>query len=109
MLGAALLVALGSTPKSAQGSARGFDGTWSYVGVGTNCQGSGSGTLTISGGRVVAPNGSGQVSPSGAYRSSAVGDDGVALTATGRMSGNAGSGTYMRADGCAGRWTAARQ
>jgi hypothetical protein len=158
MLGIALMVALGSAPILAQGSAGGsignddksvsgsrqersvdrerpsrpsrqteqprrsasrggggggnFDGTWSYVGVGTNCQGSGSGTIVVSGGRVRDPNNassSGQVSPNGAYRASGVGADGVTLTATGRLSGNAGSGTYMRTDGCAGRWTAARQ
>jgi hypothetical protein len=86
-----------------------FDGTWAYVGIGTNCQGTGSGTLTISSGRVIAPGGSGSVSPSGAYHSSAVGSDGISLTANGRLSGNSGSGTYMRSDGCGGRWSATRQ
>ena len=41
-------------------------------------------------------------------RAASVGDDGVALTASGRMSGNSGSGSYRRADGCVGRWTARR-
>jgi Caspase domain len=85
-----------------------FDGTWSYTGVGTNCQGSGSGTLVISGGVVSSKNGRGigRVSPDGIYRAASVGADGVPLTATGKMSGNSGSGTYRRADGCNGRWAA---
>jgi uncharacterized caspase-like protein len=87
-----------------------FDGTWAYTGIGTNCRGSGSGFLVISGGLVSSKNGRGigRVSPSGAYRAASVGDDGVALTASGRMSGNSGSGSYRRADGCVGRWTARR-
>jgi uncharacterized caspase-like protein len=85
-----------------------FDGTWAYTGIGTNCVGSGSGTLIISGGVVSSKNGSGigRVSPEGAYRASSVGADGVRLTATGRMTGNSGSGSYRRADGCNGRWAA---
>jgi hypothetical protein len=85
-----------------------FDGRWSYTGVGTNCLGSGSGTLVISGGVVSSKNGHGigRVDPNGAYRATSVGADGVPLTATGKMSGNSGSGTYRRADGCNGRWAA---
>lgn len=85
-----------------------FDGTWSYTGVGTNCPGSGSGTLVINGGLVSSKNGRGigRVGPDGTYRAASVGADGVPLTATGRMSGNSGSGSYRRADGCNGRWAA---
>jgi len=86
-----------------------FDGTWAYVGIATNCQGTGSGTITISGGRVIAPGASGSVAANGAYRASGADRDGVALTAVGRLAGNSGSGTYMRADGCKGRWSATRQ
>jgi hypothetical protein len=86
-----------------------FDGTWAYVGIGTNCRGTGSGTIQISGGRVFAPGGSGSVAPNGAYHARGVGQDGITLTAVGHLSGNAGSGTYMRSDGCAGRWSATRQ
>jgi hypothetical protein len=85
-----------------------FDGTWAYVGVGTNCQGSGSGTLIISGGRVEAPGTSGSVSSSGAYHASGVGTDGLAYNVNGRMSGNTGSGSFSRSDGCVGHWTASR-
>jgi hypothetical protein len=87
-----------------------FDGTWAYIGVGTNCRGSGSGFLVISGGLISSKRGViGRIGPDGAYRSASIGDDGVALTSTGRMSGNTGSGSYRRADGCNGRWTATRQ
>jgi hypothetical protein len=98
-----------SSRGSSGGGASNFDGTWAYTGIGTNCQGSGSGSLFISGGQVSSKTGGiGRVSPDGAYHSASVGDDGVALTATGRMSGNTGSGSYRRADGCVGRWTARR-
>jgi uncharacterized caspase-like protein len=96
-------------PRGSDGrGASNFDGTWAYTGVGTNCVGSGSGTLVISGGVVSSKNGSGvgRVSADGTYRASSVGADGVRLTATGRMSGNSGSGSYRRADGCNGRWAA---
>ena len=85
-----------------------FDGTWAFVGIGTNCQGTGSGTFTVSSGRLILQGGSGSLSPNGAITSSSVGSDGVRLTATGRLSGNSGGGTYMRTDGCGGRWTATR-
>jgi hypothetical protein len=51
-------------------------------------------------------SGIGRVSSEGVYRASSVGPDGVRLTATGRMTGNSGSGSYRRADGCNGRWAA---
>src|SRR5262249_33917537 len=43
-----------ATRKSGGGGGGGgnFDGTWSYVGVGTNCQGTGAGSFTVSGSRV---------------------------------------------------------
>lgn len=98
-----------SSRRSGGGGGANFDGTWAYVGIGTNCQGTGSGTFTVSGGRVILPNGSGSVSPGGAIRSHSVGNDGVSLNASGHLSGNSGGGTYMRTDGCGGRWSATRQ
>ncbi len=86
-----------------------FNGTWAYVGVGSNCKGTGSGTFTVSGSRVTGAGGGGSVSPSGAINTHGVGDDGVSITASGRLSGNSGGGSYMRADGCGGRWSATRQ
>jgi Caspase domain len=95
---------------NSDGGRSNFDGTWAYTGIGTNCPGSGTGLLIISGGLVSSRNHSiGQVSPDGAYRSASISADGVPLTASGRMSGNTGSGSYRRADGCRGRWTARRQ
>jgi hypothetical protein len=97
-------------PRGGEGSGSNFDGTWAYTGIGTNCRGSGSGVLVISGGLVSSnKRGIGRVSPDGTYRSASISADGVAMTATGRMSGNGGSGSYRRADGCNGRWTAKRQ
>jgi hypothetical protein len=86
-----------------------FDGTWAYTGVGTNCQGSGSGTLVIAGGRVNGPGSSGSVSSSGAYHAAGVGADGLSYSVNGRMSGTTGGGTFSRSDGCVGRWTALKQ
>jgi hypothetical protein len=86
-----------------------FDGRWAYTGEGTNCLGSGLGTIVISGGVVISSKngrGVGRVEPNGSYRATSIGADGVRLTATGKMSGNNGSGTYRRADGCSGRWAA---
>jgi hypothetical protein len=91
------------------GEAGNFDGTWIAVGVGTNCQGSATVAGIISGGRVVGQGVSGGVSPNGVYRATSVGSDGIVLTATGMLSGNHGSGTYRRSDGCVGRWTASKQ
>jgi hypothetical protein len=87
-----------------------FDGTWAYTGFSTNCGGSGSGLWFVSGGLITGKRGVviGRISPDGAYSSTAVGNDGVALTTTGRMSGNSGGGSFRRADGCVGRWTAKR-
>jgi hypothetical protein len=96
------------SPHGSGGSGSNFDGTWSYTGVATNCQGSASGTLVIAGGLISNKSGTGEVSPNGAYHSASVGDDGVAMTATGRMAGNTGSGSFRRADGCVGRWSARR-
>jgi hypothetical protein len=52
---------------------------------------------------------SGSVSPNGGYHAVSVGNDGIRLTASGRLWGNRGSGTYSRSDGCAGRWIAAKK
>jgi hypothetical protein len=86
-----------------------LDGAWTFVGVSTNCQGSGAISAVISGGRVIGQGTSGSVSPGGAYHAVTIAGDGVQLTANGRLSGNGGRGTYMRTDGCRGNWTASRQ
>jgi hypothetical protein len=95
--------------RSGTGAGGNFDGAWIFVGSSTNCQGTGSVRAVISGGTVSGPGTSGFVSASGAYRATSVFGDGSQLTATGRLSGSGGGGTYMRTDGCGGRWTASRQ
>jgi hypothetical protein len=103
------------TPEQPRGSDAGavsiFDGTWAYNGFSTNCGGSGSGFWVVSGGQIIGKNGvvTGRISPDGDYRSTAVGKDGVALTSTGKMSGNNGGGSFRRADGCVGRWSATKK
>ena len=100
----------GSAPRrSGTGAGGNFDGAWIFVGSSTNCQGTGSVSAVISGGMVSGPGTSGSVSARGAYRATSVFGDGNQLTATGMLSGSGGSGTYMRTDGCGGRWTASRQ
>ena len=94
-----------SKPAGGGGS---FDGAWTFFGTSTNCQGSGSVSAVISRGKVIG-QGSGSVNSGGAYHAVLIAGDGVRLTANGRLSGNSGRGTYMRADGCGGNWTASRQ
>ena len=50
--------------------------------------------------RSVSPNGSTQTSGS---------VSGLSWTSTGRFSGRTGSGSFVRSDGCTGRWTASKQ
>jgi hypothetical protein len=91
------------------GGANRFDGSWSYVAVGTNCQGTGSGAGIIANGRAIGPGTTGGVSPSGAYHAVTVGNDGIVTTANGHISGNSASGTYTQSNGCTGRWSSTRQ
>ena len=86
-----------------------FDGAWSYTVVGTNCPGSSSGAIIISSGRISARGVTGSVSSSGAYHAVATGGRGLVSTATGRLSGNTGGGSFRRSDGCVGHWTASKQ
>jgi hypothetical protein len=99
----------GRSSRRGGAAAGNFDGAWSYVVVGTNCPGSSSGAIIISGGKISARGVTGSVSPSGAYHAVAVGVRGLVSTATGRLSGNAGGGSFRRSDGCVGRWTASKQ
>jgi hypothetical protein len=86
-----------------------FDGTWLYSGFSTNCGGRGSGSWVVTDGVIIGKRGAiGRISPDGDYNSTALGNDGVVVTSTGKMSGNSGGGSFKRADGCVGRWTAQR-
>jgi hypothetical protein len=97
--------------KSGGGSGGGgggnFDGTWVSVAVGTPC-GSATERFVISGGRISGELSSGSVSPNGATRSGGS-VQGLSWTSTGRFSGRTGSGSFVRSDGCTGRWTASKQ
>jgi hypothetical protein len=86
-----------------------FDGSWSYVAVGTTCQASVSGAGLIANGRAVGAGTTGGVSAGGAYHTVTVGSDGIVTTTNGHLSGNSGAGTFTRSDGCNGRWSSARQ
>jgi hypothetical protein len=84
-----------------------FDGSWVAVAVGTPC-GRSTERFVISGGRITGQWTSGQVSPNGSttgHGSIA----GLSWTSSGRYSGRTGSGSYVRSDGCTGRWTASKQ
>ena len=84
-----------------------FDGAWVAVAVGTPC-GSSTERFVISGGSLSGELSSGQVSPNGATRTSGS-VSGLSWSSTGRFSGRSGSGSFVRSDGCTGRWTASKQ
>ncbi|QHO76385.1 hypothetical protein ACH79_30985 [Bradyrhizobium sp. CCBAU 051011] len=84
-----------------------FDGSWVSVAVGTPC-GSATERFVISGGRISGELSSGSVSANGATRSGGS-VQGLSWTSTGRFSGRSGSGSFVRSDGCSGRWTASKQ
>jgi hypothetical protein len=83
-----------------------FDGTWLFAGIG--CRSSGFLPAIIAHGKIVVQNGSGHVDADGTINSIGY-NNGVTQTAVGRLSGNAGSGTFKRSNGCRGTWTAIKQ
>ena len=92
-----------------------FDGTWSVslVGTGGLCGSGTSSTLTVQNGSVRAGGSgvsvSGQVGASGSV-SLALQKSGVQGTASGKLSGSSGSGSWAVSSlGCSGRWTAQRR
>ena len=84
-----------------------FDGSWVSVAVGTPC-GSATERFVISGGRISGELSSGSVSPNGSTRSGGS-VQGLSWNSSGRFSGRSGSGSFVRSDGCTGRWTASKQ
>lgn len=93
-------------PPPAEGDADGFDGTWLFAGIG--CRASGFLPAIISHGKIIVQGGSGHVDPDGTFNSIGAAN-GVTQTAVGRLSGNAGTGTFRRSNGCKGSWTAIKQ
>jgi len=100
-------------PRRASGKSGGgggggnFDGSWVAVAVGTPC-GSSTERFVISGGSLSGDLSSGSVSPNGATRSGGS-VQGLSWSSSGRFSGRSGSGSFVRSDGCTGRWTASKQ
>jgi len=97
-------------PRKSSGGGGGggnFDGAWVAVAVGPPC-GSSTERFVISGGRISGELSSGQVSPNGATTSGGSAS-GLSWTSSGRFSGRSGSGSFVRSDGCSGRWTASKQ
>jgi hypothetical protein len=94
------------SPQRGSGGAN-FDGAWIFTASGCSTKGTMSGA--ISGGRLSLEGvRTGQVTPSGSLYS-AGSANGLTTTASGRLSGVTGSGTFRRSDGCGGRWTALKQ
>jgi hypothetical protein len=83
-----------------------FDGKWTFTSAG--CPVSGTARVTIKGGKIIARNGGGFVTPDGALHSFGAGN-GRSMTAVGQLSGKTGSGTYNSSDGCVGRWIGIKQ
>jgi hypothetical protein len=83
-----------------------FDGRWIFTGAG--CRGAGSVSAVIKGGKVIVRGGGGNVTPDGIIHTVGAGN-GLTLTAEGRLSGDSGSGTYDRSDGCSGTWIGIKQ
>ncbi|MDO9058051.1 MAG: hypothetical protein Q7U92_03385 [Bradyrhizobium sp.] len=96
-----------SSGGSGGGSGGNFDGAWVAHSTGTPC-GAATERFVISGGRISGELSSGQVSPNGSTRSGGSAS-GLTWNSTGRFSGRSGSGTFVRSDGCRGRWTASKQ
>jgi hypothetical protein len=83
-----------------------FDGIWTFTGAG--CPNAGTVGAKIIGGKIFVRGGGGQVDPDGTLHSVGAGN-GLTLTAVGQLSGNTGSGTFNRSDGCIGHWVAIKQ
>jgi hypothetical protein len=92
---------------SSDGGGGNFDGAWIVHAVGATC-GTSTERLVITGGRIAGELSSGQVSPNGSTTSGGS-VSGLSWNSSGRFSGRSGSGSFVRSDGCAGRWTASKQ
>ena len=83
-----------------------FDGVWTFTSAG--CPYTGSLPARIVGGKIIIRGGSGLVDSDGTLHSVGAGN-GMTLTAVGQLSGNTGSGTFNRSDGCVGSWIAIKR
>ena len=85
-----------------------FDGSWVAVAVGTPC-GRSTERFVISGGRISGELSSGSSQPKWLHDRTADPSQGLSWNSSGRFSGRTGSGSFVRSDGCTGRWTASKQ
>jgi hypothetical protein len=83
-----------------------FDGRWIFTGAGCGAQG--SVPATIKNGKVIVRGGGGNVTADGIIHTVGAAN-GLTLTAEGHLSGDSGSGTYDRSDGCSGTWIGVKQ
>jgi hypothetical protein len=95
-----------TSPSTPQADSKNFDGAWTFTSAG--CPYTGSLPARIVDGKIIIRGGSGQVDPDGTLHSVGAGN-GMTLTAVGQLSGNTGSGTFNRSDGCVGRWIAIKR
>jgi len=90
------------------GGSGNFDGRWASASAGQTCSDRTTDVVTISGGQMSGTGFTGRVSGSGSVSGVWAGS-GISANVSGRMSGNRGSGTFRRSDGCVGTWTLSRQ
>jgi len=95
-----------TSPSVPQEDNKKFDGVWTFTSAG--CPYTGSLPARIVGGKIIIRRGSGQVDSDGTLHSVGAGN-GMTLTAVGQLSGNTGSGTFNRSDGCVGSWIAIKR
>jgi hypothetical protein len=93
-------------PSTSEQDRSDFDGRWIFTSAG--CPHTGSLPATIRKGQITVAGGGGFVSPDGTLHSVGAGG-GMTLTAVGQLSGNSGSGTFNRSDGCVGTWIAVKR
>jgi hypothetical protein len=85
-----------------------FDGFWNSASFGRTCPETTTDLVTISGGEMSGTGFSGRVSGSGSVSGVWAGS-GLSAIVNGRISGNRGSGSFRRSDGCVGTWTLDRR
>jgi len=90
------------------GGTSSFDGQWASASFGRTCPEKTTSTVVISGGNMVSEGFSGRVTSSGSVSGVWAGS-GLSATVSGRISGQRGSGTFRRSDGCVGGWTLVKQ
>jgi hypothetical protein len=94
--------------KRSGGGGGNFDGRWASASFGRTCPEKTTAVVTIAGGNMSSEGFSGRVSSSGSVSGMWAGS-GLTATVSGRISGQRGSGSFRRSDGCVGGWTLVKQ